>query len=40
MVKPATNLAVCLEGKMKGWKTIPPPQGGFWAKLDLKLKAK
>jgi len=38
MVKPATNLAVCLEGKIKGWKTLPPPHGGFWAKLDLKLK--
>jgi hypothetical protein len=40
MVKPATNLAVCLEGKMKGWKSIPPPHAGFWAKLDVKLKSK
>lgn len=40
LVKPATNMAVCLEGRMKGWKTLPPPHGGFWAKLDLNLKAK
>jgi hypothetical protein len=38
MVKPATNLAACLEGKIKGWKTLPPPHGGFWAKLDVKLR--
>jgi hypothetical protein len=40
MVKPATNLSVCLEGKMKGWKSIPPPHAGFWAKLEVKLKSK
>ena len=39
MVKPATNVAVCLQGKIKGWKVVPPPHGGFWAKLDVKLKA-
>ena len=39
MVKPATNVAVCLQGKIKGWKAIPPPHGGFWAKLEVKLKA-
>jgi hypothetical protein len=40
MVNPATNVAACLEGKMKGWKTLPPPHGGFWAKLGVKLGAK
>jgi hypothetical protein len=39
MVNPAPNVAVCLQGKIKGWKAVPPPHGGFWAKLDVKLKA-
>lgn len=39
LVNPATNMAVCLQDKMKGWKTLPPLHGGFWAKLALKLKA-
>jgi hypothetical protein len=39
MVKPATNVAVCLQGKIKGWKAIPPPHGGYWAKLDVKMKS-
>jgi hypothetical protein len=40
MVKPETNIAICLKGKLTGWKTTPPPHENFWAKLGLKLKSK
>ena len=40
LVKPESNLAVCVKGKLEGWKTPPPPHADFWAKLEVKLKAR
>ena len=39
-VKPNTNLAACLQGKLKGWKVIAPPQANSWVNIQVKLKAK
>ena len=40
LVKPESNLAVCVKGKLEGWNTPPPPHADFWAKLEVKLKAR
>ena len=38
LVKPESNLSVCVKVKLVGWKTPPPPHANFWAKLEVKLK--
>ena len=40
LVKPESNLAVCVKAKLEGWNTPPPPHANFWAKLEVKLKAR
>ena len=40
LVKPSTTLAVCLQGKLKGWKLAAPPRGGQWVSVEVKLKRK
>lgn len=40
LVKPSTNLAVCLQGKLKGWKLGAPPTADAWVRIEVKLKAK
>ena len=39
-IKPTTNLATCMQGKLPGWKTTPPPKAGFWVKVSVNLKPK
>jgi hypothetical protein len=38
LVKPSTNVAVCLRGKVKGWKVGVPPTAGTWVKLRIRRK--
>lgn len=38
LVKPRTNLASCVQGKVAGWKVLAPPHAGFWVKLAVNLK--
>ncbi len=40
LVKPATNLATCVQAKMTGWKGSPPPRAGFWVRVGVNLKRK
>jgi hypothetical protein len=40
LVKPDTNLAACLQGKLKGWKLGAPPPAGQWVSVEVKLKRK
>ena len=40
LVKPSTNLAVCLQGKLKAWKVGAPPQADSWVSVHVKLKRK
>ena len=40
LVKPSTNLAACLQGKLKGWKVSAPPLADSWVSVHVKLKAK
>ena len=40
LVKPGTNLAVCLQGKLKGWKLEAPPQADHWVGVEVQLKKK
>ena len=40
LVKPSTNLAVCLQGKLKGWKVPAPPQADSWVGIQVDLKRK
>jgi hypothetical protein len=40
LVKPATNLAACVQSRMTGWKVSPPPRDGFWVKVGVNLKRK
>ncbi len=40
LVKPSTNLATCVQNKMKGWKTSVPPHAGFWVRVGVRLKRK
>ncbi len=38
LVKPSTNVALCLRGKMKGWKVGVPPRPGTWVKIRIRRK--
>lgn len=38
LVKPRTNLAVCLQGKLRGWKVAAPPQADSWVSVQVNLK--
>ena len=40
LVKPSTNLAACLQGKLKAWKVSAPPEADSWVSVHVKLKAK
>jgi hypothetical protein len=40
LVKPSTNLAACLQGKLKGWKLSAPPLADSWVSVHVKLKTK
>jgi hypothetical protein len=40
LVKPSTNVAACLQGKLKGWKVGRPPQADSWVRLQVRLKGK
>ena len=40
LVRPVTNLATCVRGKMIGWKGSVPPRAGFWVKVGVNLKRK
>lgn len=40
LVKPRTNLAVCLQGKLRGWKVAAPPQADSWVSVQVNLKAR
>lgn len=39
-VKPSTNLAACLKGKLKAWKLGVPPRADQWVSIEVKLKRK
>lgn len=38
LVAPATTLAICVRGRMPGWKVGAPPHAGFWVKVAVNLK--
>ncbi len=38
LVKPRTNLAVCVQGRLKGWKAGVPPAPGVWVKVRIQKK--
>ncbi len=38
LVKPSTNIAVCLQGKVRGWKVRVPPAAGTWVKVRIRRK--
>ena len=40
LVKPSTNLAACLQGKLKAWKVSAPPQADSWVSIHVKLKTR
>src|SRR5262245_25248533 len=40
LVKPESNLALCVKAALEGWATPLPPHADFWAKLEVKLKAR
>lgn len=40
LVKPSTNLAECLQGKLKNWKIAAPPQANSWVGVHVKLKSR
>ena len=40
LVKPSTNLAACLQGKLKAWKLGAPPRADQWVSIEVKLKKK
>ena len=40
LVNPTTNLAACVQARMKGWRTTTPPRPGSWVKVSVKLKRK
>ena len=40
LVKPATNLATCVQGKVVRWRTPAPPRAGFWVNVAVSLKRK
>jgi hypothetical protein len=40
LVKPSTNLAVCVQGKVKGWKAGVPPKTDAWVSVYVRLQRK
>ncbi len=38
LVQPSTNVAVCLQGKVHGWKVGLPPKAGTWVNLRIRRK--
>jgi hypothetical protein len=40
LVKPSTNLAACLQGKLKAGRIGAPPQADSWVSVQVKLKSK
>ena len=40
LVKPSTNLAACLQGKLRAWKVGAPPHAGQWVSVHVKLQSK
>jgi hypothetical protein len=38
LVKPATHLALCLQGKLKAWKIGVPPRSDQWVRVQVRLK--
>ena len=40
LVKPSSNLAACLQGKLKTWKIGAPPQADSWVGIYVRLKSK
>ena len=40
LVKPSTNLAACLQGKLRAWKIGAPPQADSWVSVHVKLKSR
>ena len=40
LVKPSTNLAACLQGKLGGWKLGAPPRADQWVSVEVTLKRK
>ena len=39
-VKPTSNLAGCLQGKLKTWRVGAPPRADQWVRIQVKLKRK
>ena len=40
LVKPSTNLAACLQGKLRAWKVGAPPHADQWVSVHVKLQSK
>jgi hypothetical protein len=40
LVKPSTNLAECLQGKLKAWRVGAPPHADQWVGVQVKLQSK
>ena len=40
LVKPSTDLAACVQGKLKAWKVGAPPQADQWVSVHVTLKRK
>ncbi len=40
LVRPSTNLAACLRGKLEAWKLGAPPRPDQWVSVEVKLKRK
>lgn len=38
LVRPETNVSVCVRTRLAGWKAPRPPSGGFWVKIGVSLK--
>lgn len=40
LVKPSTNLAACVQGKVKGWRVGVPPKADAWVSVYVRLQRK
>ena len=40
LVAPKTNLSVCVQDRLRGWKVPDPPEAGFWVKIAVNLQVK
>ena len=40
LVKPSTNLAACLQGKLRAWKVGAPPHADQWVSVHVRLQSK